>query len=258
MAAADLPPVDFVKHFDEQIAAKEQEIEETRKFEEDARSYLGSDQIGTSRAVAMERERDGLMAGRQRFVEADELRDATRDAEQGHPLALVGKVAEYPPLGFLMGEGAGRLIGGLGSLALGLGRQSGRAAAGNAAAAKPAMAPSPVEQCPVDTPPVSPPEPILLSKRRFGHTFERHGQNATEFATRRAQAMGRPNGQFLDDQAAGRFIVDNLDKLKNGAVSIPIPPGLPARIVNPDGTFSPATSVRLVPSSTGVSSAYPE
>ncbi|HVJ62731.1 MAG TPA: polymorphic toxin-type HINT domain-containing protein, partial [Tahibacter sp.] len=45
-----------------------------------------------------------------------------------------------------------------------------------------------------------PNEIIQLSKRKFGHTFEKHGQNSTKFLQFRASDMGRPNGQFLDDQ----------------------------------------------------------
>lgn len=100
--------------------------------------------------------------------------------------------------------------------------------------------------------------PIVLSKARFGHTFTTHGQDATEFLTRRAKAMGEPNGQFLDDQAAARFILDNLDKAKNGAVSVPIPEGFPARIINPDGSYSAARTIRIVPGGKGVKTAYPE
>ena len=48
--------------------------------------------------------------------------------------------------------------------------------------------------------------PVSISKRKFGHTFENHGQNATEFITHRASGSGKPVGQFLDDQAAARFI----------------------------------------------------
>jgi hypothetical protein len=99
---------------------------------------------------------------------------------------------------------------------------------------------------------------ILLSGTRFGHTFDEHEQDATKFLTNRARAMGEPNGQFLDDQAAARFIQDNLDKAKGGAVSLPIPTGFPARVINPDGSFSPARTIRLVPNRNGVKTAYPE
>jgi hypothetical protein len=61
----------------------------------------------------------------------------------------------------------------------------------------------------------------------------------------------------LDDAAAERFIAAHVDQLGHGARSFPAPEGL-GRIVNPDGTFSPATRIRLVPSGSGVKTAYPE
>ncbi len=99
---------------------------------------------------------------------------------------------------------------------------------------------------------------IPLSRSRFGHTFDKHGQDATAFLTNRARAMGTPNGQFLDNQAAARFIQKNLDKAKGGPVSLPVPEGFPARIINPDGSFSPARAIRLIPGGKGVKTAYPE
>ncbi len=99
---------------------------------------------------------------------------------------------------------------------------------------------------------------IPLSRSRFGHTFEKHGQDATEFLTNRARATGRPNGQFLDDQAAVRFIRKNLDKTRGGPLSLSIPKDFPARIINPDGSFSPAKTIRLIPGGKGVKTAYPE
>lgn len=99
---------------------------------------------------------------------------------------------------------------------------------------------------------------IQLSKAKFGHTFTKHGENATEFVLKRAKGSGKPSGQFLDDQAAARLILDNLKKTKNGAISIPIPKGFPARIVNPDGTYGVAKTIRLVPGGKGVKSAFPE
>ncbi|MBL8442269.1 MAG: RHS repeat-associated core domain-containing protein, partial [Betaproteobacteria bacterium] len=99
---------------------------------------------------------------------------------------------------------------------------------------------------------------IPLTKARFGHTFSTHGQDATEFLTRRAAGSGKPMGQFLDDQAAARLIQDNLGNLKNGAISVPVPQGFPARVIMPDGSIAPASTIRLVPSESGVKTAYPE
>ncbi len=99
--------------------------------------------------------------------------------------------------------------------------------------------------------------PILLSRSRFGHTFEIHGEDATAFLTNRADAMEQPNGQLLDNQAAARFIQENLSKAGGGPVSFPIPESVPARIINPDGSFSPARTIRLVPGGKGVKTAFP-
>lgn len=101
-------------------------------------------------------------------------------------------------------------------------------------------------------------ELIPLTKAKFGHTFETHGQDATEFLTRRAAGSGMPMGQFLDDQAAARLIQDNLGNLNSGAISVPVPKEFPARVIMPDGSFAPASTVRLVPSGSGVKTAYPE
>ncbi|UBM60822.1 DUF6443 domain-containing protein [Marinilongibacter aquaticus] len=99
---------------------------------------------------------------------------------------------------------------------------------------------------------------VQITKSTFGHTFTNHGANATNFIMNRARGSGIPSGQFLDDQVAARFILDNLGKTAQGAVSVPIPQGFPARMVMPDGAFRAATHVRIVPSGTGVKTAYPE
>uniref|UniRef100_UPI0024A613BC hypothetical protein n=1 Tax=Pelagibius sp. Alg239-R121 TaxID=2993448 RepID=UPI0024A613BC len=98
---------------------------------------------------------------------------------------------------------------------------------------------------------------ILLSKAKFGHTFTTHGQNVTRQLLARAKGSGMQQGQFLDNQAAARFILDNLHRLKNGAITLPIPKGVPARIINPNGSFSNPSGIRLVPGGKGVKSAYP-
>jgi hypothetical protein len=99
---------------------------------------------------------------------------------------------------------------------------------------------------------------IPITKAKFGHTFTTHGQNSTNFLTQRAKGSGQAQGQFLDDQAAAKFIRDNIDKVQNGAVSLPVPEGLSVRIINPDGSYSPAATIRLVPGGNGVKTAYPE
>ncbi len=96
------------------------------------------------------------------------------------------------------------------------------------------------------------------SQRKFrqGHTFDKHGQNKTHELQMQAKSTRKPRGQWIDDLAAEEFIFNNLDKTKNGTVTIKLPPGL-GRIINPDGSFSPATHARLVPSGAGVKTAYP-
>ena len=98
---------------------------------------------------------------------------------------------------------------------------------------------------------------IQLSKTRFGHTFIRHGEDATNFLINRARGSGMAQGQFLNNQKTAQFILDNVEKTANGAVNLPIPKGFPARIINPNGTFSPATHIRLVPGGGGIKTAYP-
>ena len=62
----------------------------------------------------------------------------------------------------------------------------------------------------------------------------------------------------LRTDKAAKFITQNLDKVKNGAVSLPMPEGFPARMINPDGTFGIPSKIKLVPSGNGVKTAYPE
>ncbi|WP_309680230.1 hypothetical protein [Asaia bogorensis] len=102
------------------------------------------------------------------------------------------------------------------------------------------------------------PGDISITKSKFGHTFETHGEDNTNFLLKKVQGSGQPQGQFLDNQAAARFISENLQKLKNGAVSLPVPKNLSVRIINPDGTFASARNIKIVPSGSGVKTAYPE
>ena len=79
----------------------------------------------------------------------------------------------------------------------------------------------------------------------------------TNFLINRAKGSGMAQGQFLNNQKAAQFILDNVSKTANGAVNIPIPNGFPARIIMPDGTFKAATHIRLVPGGGGVKTAFP-
>ncbi|THF48483.1 hypothetical protein E6C50_14460 [Flavobacterium supellecticarium] len=98
---------------------------------------------------------------------------------------------------------------------------------------------------------------IQLTKKTFGHTFTTHGDDMTNFLINRAKGSGMAQGQFLNNQKAAQFILDNVGKTANGAVNIPIPKGFPARVIMPDGIFKAATHIRLVPSGGGVKTAYP-
>jgi hypothetical protein len=97
---------------------------------------------------------------------------------------------------------------------------------------------------------------VSVSPFRLGHTFTKHGSGNTNFLTKLANGSNTSVGQWLDDVIAQKFIGKNLGNLKNGAIEIPIPKGL-GRIVNPDGSFTEATHAVLVPSGTGVKTAYP-
>ena len=95
-----------------------------------------------------------------------------------------------------------------------------------------------------------------MKGKRIGHTFETHGSHNTEFLLTRDEGSGIAQGQWLDDVAAERFIADHLDELAGGAKTIDLHEGLGRRILS-DGSMVPATKVRLVPSKSGVKTAYP-
>lgn len=95
-----------------------------------------------------------------------------------------------------------------------------------------------------------------LRGKRVGHTFAKHGSHNTHELTLEAANSGRPVGQWIDDVAAEQFIASKLPELSRGAATFDLPPGV-GRQIDPDGTFSPANRVRLVPSKTGVKTAYP-
>jgi hypothetical protein len=106
----------------------------------------------------------------------------------------------------------------------------------------------------------SAPQPYLptgpLKGKRVGHTFTKHGSHNTHELTQEAKNTGRPVGQWLDDAAAEQFIAGKLPELAQGTKTFDLPPGLGQQL-NPDGTTMPANKVTLVPSKTGVKTAYP-
>lgn len=95
-----------------------------------------------------------------------------------------------------------------------------------------------------------------MKGRKIGHTFDKHGSHNTYQLQRQAQGSNTQLGQWTDDAAAEHVIADNLGKLKNGTIIVPIPPGI-GRVVMPNGTFLPATHAKLVPSKSGVKTAFP-
>jgi hypothetical protein len=95
-----------------------------------------------------------------------------------------------------------------------------------------------------------------MAGRRLGHTFTKHGAENTAQLLKEAAGSGKPVGQWLNNAKAEQFIADRLGQLKNGARTFDLPEGL-GRVVNPDGTFSAATKARLVPSGSGVKTAFP-
>lgn len=95
-----------------------------------------------------------------------------------------------------------------------------------------------------------------MQGNRVGHTFTKHGSHNTDEFTSEATNSGRSVGQWVDDAAAERFIASKLPELAQGPKTFDLPPGL-GRQINPDGTFIPATQATLVPSKSGVKTAYP-
>ncbi len=96
----------------------------------------------------------------------------------------------------------------------------------------------------------------LICQLKKGHTFDKHGSHNTHRLKMEAKNSRRSQGQWIDDIGAENFIAKNLDRTKNGTIMIELPKGL-GRVVHPDGTFSPATHAILVPSGSGVKTAYP-
>ena len=103
-------------------------------------------------------------------------------------------------------------------------------------------------------PPYRPTGP--MKGTRVGHTFTKHGSHNTRELLLEAANTGRSIGQWLDDPAAERFIASCLLGLSQGSQTFDLPPDL-GRQINPDGTFTPATKATIVPSKSGVKTAYP-
>jgi hypothetical protein len=97
--------------------------------------------------------------------------------------------------------------------------------------------------------------PLWKSVKRFGHTFSKHGagaKNARALADR-ARSTGKPQGQWLDNQAASNLLKEITAE---GPLSLRIPEGL-GQVIRADGTTVPATWARVVPSADGIRTAFP-
>ena len=93
------------------------------------------------------------------------------------------------------------------------------------------------------------------STKQFGHTFLRHGsKRPIRELIDRARSLG-PQGRWLDNQKAADFLSQSLGNLPEVG-DFELPPGL-GEIVNADGSIVPAVRVRIVPSATGLTSAFP-
>ncbi|MCE9669616.1 hypothetical protein LY474_17615 [Myxococcus stipitatus] len=95
------------------------------------------------------------------------------------------------------------------------------------------------------------------SVKQFGHTFSRHGAGMknTENLLGRARGTGDAQGQWLNNQKAADFL--SQVKLSGKDVQrVQIPEGL-GQVIRPDGAIVPANWANVVPSRTGILTAYP-
>nr|WP_257454672.1 hypothetical protein [Archangium lipolyticum] len=96
------------------------------------------------------------------------------------------------------------------------------------------------------------------SQRTFGHTFSRHGHGLknTNNLRGRAAGTGTPQGQWIDNEAAARYLKDVRSGLEGPAV-IPIPEGM-GQVIMPDGSILPVRHALVVPTVRGgIETAYP-
>ena len=98
--------------------------------------------------------------------------------------------------------------------------------------------------------------PNPKSTKKFGHTFDRHGAGTknTNRLIGRARGTGKNQGQWLDNQKAADFL-DSLGNI-NEPTTVSIPEGL-GQVITPTGEILPADKAIVVPSLTGIKTAYP-
>jgi RHS repeat-associated protein len=98
---------------------------------------------------------------------------------------------------------------------------------------------------------------VWRSVKIFQHTFKKHGQGAkvTGSLADTARSTGKPQGQWLDNQAAADLLQSHRAELV-GPASIRIPDGL-GQVIMPDGSIVNATRATLIPGPNGFKTAYP-
>ena len=97
------------------------------------------------------------------------------------------------------------------------------------------------------------------SRSRYGHTFIKHGQNASFYSFNRVENRRNPpyeQGQWLDDAKAKQFLDDSASLMKYGYKTIPLPDWVPAVVWTRDGLVK-ATHARLFPGGKLYKTAYP-
>ena len=94
------------------------------------------------------------------------------------------------------------------------------------------------------------------SVKKFGHTFNTHGSGAknTKSLMDRARSTGNNQGQWLDNQKAAEFL-EALGNIKE-PTTVSIPEGI-GQVITPTGEIVTATKAIVVPSATGIKTAYP-
>jgi hypothetical protein len=91
----------------------------------------------------------------------------------------------------------------------------------------------------------------------WGHTFIDHGQGRKvgEILANTARSTGIPQGQWLNDEEAAKYLASELPYIQ-GTASIPLPPGL-GRVHLPNGSVIPAFRATLKPSPTRIRTGFP-
>lgn len=98
--------------------------------------------------------------------------------------------------------------------------------------------------------------PMKNDSAQFGHTFSEHGAKpANKELADHARSIGGTQGQWTDNQQAADYLSQYLDGL-SGPTTVPIPKGL-GQVIQADNTAAPATQAVIVPSPTGIRTAYP-